>query len=353
MLYEELYLGDYESAEALEKDLEWYWSGSRFDAYMHCARRGQVLYDQRLMPKDEDTINLDVGSALHSGLNTWYAYGGKKGGLGAQEASLKAMLTELEDRGGLPILPPDDKNAHLTPGHLQIVLKNYFDWAKLHDSVEPIITSINELNLDNVMGAKFKHTEDGLVVLGESAIIMRMKVSAPWGADLTYPYAAVPDLPVRMGKSVYVMDHKTTGWPLSSYWAAKWRADNTLRVYCIVIRDLLKKQKVRMRGIMINGVWVGKGASNYKSKGKKFERYGPWDYDEGSLEEALINHAAAIETRRFHQEKLGYAPQSTGLYCPNCPARHLCQQDPTMRKGVETVSYKLRKRRYLLEVKNA
>ncbi len=99
-------------------------------------------------------------------------------------------------------------------------------------------------------------------------------------------------------------------------------------------------------------LWVAKGASNFKSKGTKFARFGPWDFDKGSLDEALINHAAAIETKEFYKEQLGYFPQSTGLYCPGCPVRYLCHQDPLMRAGVEVVKYKQRNKRHLLEVKN-
>jgi len=357
MLTEKIYLSPhYNSVEELEKDLEWYWSGSRFDSYMHCYRRGMVQYDKKLEPKVDDTLNLDVGTALHAALAVYYAYGGKKGGSVGRDMALQALLMTLEERGGLPILPPDDKNAHITPGHLQIILKNYFKWAEAHDSIEPVTVTEDQLNLENVLGARFKYTPEGKIVLGESAIIMRLTVQPPWepfGSTIQYTYAGVPDLPVTMHGSVYVMDHKSTGWNLSSYWASKWRVDNTLRVYCVMIRELLSQLNLNMRGILINAIHTGKQAARPGSKAKKFERYGPWNFDPGALKEALWNHAAALLTREYYQTALGgYFPQSTGLYCPGCPAKHLCHQDPKMRPGVEVVNYRPKKHRHLLEVKN-
>jgi hypothetical protein len=354
MIHEELYLGDYSSKEELEEAMGWYWSGSRMDAYGTCWRRGQHRYDDNLERIGATPHPFIAGGALHAGLAFYYALGGRASEVpDMEEQCIKLLRDEITIRGGFPEVPTDHQYAHLTPGHLEIILKYYFPWAKKHDSVKPLIVRMDQLNMENVVGAKLRYTADERVVLGESSFVMRLKVKVPWSdKPVYYIYAGIPDVPVEMSSSHYIMDHKSTGYNLSSWYFSKWRVDNTLRVYCWMTRDLLKKLEIPLHGFLINGITFQKPAAKYDWKGTRFLRYGPIDFEPSQLHEAMINHAATIQMREFIQEELGgYYKQDTGQDCRRCPMAELCHTPPVVRMASVATEYQKREQGHLLQIR--
>lgn len=349
LIQEEIYLGDYADLAALEADIDWYWSGSRLSRYLNCFRSGSLVYDKNLALIGDQAHPLTMGGGLHAAFAHYYAWGGPAYGNQTEllKQTLKIFRHEVEQRGGLFPLPQDHKHHHLTVGHGEIVIRNYFDWAKIHDSVVPVILQKDEIDWTNVLGAKLRLLPDGRVVLGESAFIMQLEVDTPWEGPVQFTYSGIPDLPVTMPTGIYVMDHKATGMGLGPWFFSQYRFDNALRIYCVMIKQLMHK---KVEGILINGIAIGKSATSIKSKATKFLRYGPIDYYPGHFEEALLNQAALIRTREFMRDTLDYFPQATGQYCRNCPMKGLCATSPEMRAATEMVDYTQREKMPLLKL---
>jgi hypothetical protein len=352
VIKQELYLGEYDNVEDLEAAIQWYWSGSKMDKHGQCWRRGYHVYKEDLVPVSGDTHPLVAGGAVHAGLAYYYAHGGPKStDPDLCERVLEVLREEVDKRGGLALLPPKHKYHHITTGHLEILFKYYFKYSAQHDSFAPIVVDPDDLDLSDVVGAKWWVTDSGRIVLGESAFLMRMQVEVPWSDKPEhYLYAGIPDLPVRLGGYDYVMDHKWTGGAIGTWWAYKWRADNTLRVYCAMLQKLLKTRDSYFRGVLLNaGTWA-KTAATVKFKGTRFERFGPWDFEPGSIQEAMINHAAIIRMSDFCADQLGYFPQIPQQACANCDMLKLCVSAPEMRPATKFTEYKERDKGHLLRI---
>lgn len=355
IIKEEIWLGEYSTVEELQDAVQWYWSGSRTNSYLGCFRKGQHAYEEAIALKgDGASPPLVVGGALHSALANYYGWGGKE--FEDQDALLEQTLAilraEIDNRGGLPLTPTDDKNHHLTTGHVEIIMKYYFKWAKVHDAIKPVVLHQDQINWEKVIGARLRVLPDGRIVLGESAFIMRLEVDTPWEGKVDFIYSGIPDLPVEMPTGIYVMDHKSTGSYLGKWYFSQYRFDTSLRIYCVMMKSLLKKSAKKIEGILINGLHTGKGASNHKFKGTRFLRYGPIDYFADHYKEALLNQAATIRMQEFLNTELGgYFPQSTGIGCRNCSMAKLCTASPNMRAATILTEYEKKNVKHLLEIK--
>jgi hypothetical protein len=353
MIREEVWLGPgYATADELMDELQWYWSGSRFNTY-GCWRKGQHRYEDGLEPRRKDKQPLLSGSAIHACLAYYYAMGGRQAEniSDVEEGALDVLRTSIERAGGFPMVPPKHKYEYFSLGHLEIIMKFYFRWARKHDLAVPVTAEIDDLNLENVLGARFRMTPTGRIILGESAFIMRMSVQPPWKDEpVDYIYAGLMDLPIHQNNDIYVMDHKSTSGYLSKYWFNQFRVDNGLRVYAVMAKDLLKKLHRPIQGIMVNGLYVGARSSSVDFKGTRFDRGGPYDFSADSLREAQHNHCAIMELRQYAQEHMqGYAPQVPGPGCRQCEFVDLCVQSPRLRNALAVSHYGPRNARHLLQ----
>lgn len=299
------------------------WDATTAYKVSDCPRRAQHAIIDRLV-KDEDVPPLRAGRAIHAGLAVYYA--------GADEdAVIDAALDAFGPDSGALMPRNADRWAHLHTGHIEIILKNYFQWARKHDTFTVLKSKVEDLKLDNVVAARWQTLADGTVVLGESKIIMEFDL----GEDEPFLYGGRPDLPVEIGGSLYVMDHKSTNAYLSDWYFAQYRFSNQLRGYCAMIGELLDR---KMAGAVINGVHMGPKASVSGFTGSKFARYGPMAHLPSHQEEALRNQRAWQRTLAWYSSD-GFFPQNASRSCQGCPYVTLCEASPRARPSVAQQSF--------------
>jgi len=324
MIREEIYLSDkFPTRESLAEALE---ACEAPDAtttqwIADCPRRAQHAIKDKVFPKD-DSYAMMAGRALHAGLATLYSTGDPE-----------LSIEDLRVVWGQPAdfrLPPGHKYHHLHLGHLEVIFRNYVDWAKRRDTFKPIILQKSDLNLEKVAGAIWRVTDDGRVILGESKIVMEFIVN-----EEVFLYAGKPDLPIEMGGAYYLMDHKSTNSYLSDWYFDQYRFSNQLRGYCAMTQRLTG---LRISGTLINGLYMGSRASSAEFKGDKFARYGPMTFAPAQIAEAIMN--------QYYWRKLlgvfdgwGYYPQHTSKLCTACPYDTLCALSPAIRSSAMEQDY--------------
>ncbi len=124
------------------------------------------------------------------------------------------------------------------------------------------------------------------------------------------------------------MDHKTTSSYLSEYWAKTHEVSNKDRGYLAMLESLLSRP---FNGSIINGIYVGKSATNPNSKATRTERY-QFDFTPDHITEALRNQLMWNKTIEFYEEQ-GYFPQGCGYGGCSCPS--ICKRDPLDREVVK------------------
>lgn len=326
----EYFSSRYPTREALEAAREVNWDSTVANQIATCPRRGQYAIRYGLHLNDESRVR-NAGNALHGALALYYA--GVDGDL---------CLSELRRLWGgdtrYDPVPDDHKYAHLRQGFLEVVFKNYMDYAAKRDTFKPLIVKMDDLDLSHVLGAIWRVTPEGHVILGESKIVMEFTVD---GED--FVYCGKPDLPIEMGGAVYLMDHKSTNSYLSGWYFDQYLFSNQLRGYCAMITRLTH---LPLNGALINGLYIGKRAILTEFKGDRFGRYGPMLYGPSQLSEAIKNQYHWRKVLDYY-EQAGYYPQHTGRDCPSCDFAKLCALPPDIREITMRTDYDQVDRRFL------
>jgi hypothetical protein len=302
------------------------WDATTASWVAQCPRlaEGRILYNLR---SAEEAYAATAGKALHAALALYYTDG-----------DLDACLLELARVWGHDAdwrLPPTHRWAHLHLGHLEVVFRNYVAYAARHDTFKPLPVKREDLQLDQVIAGIWQVTDDGHVVLGESKFMMEFEIELPDGSTTRITHSGKPDLPIEMGGSIYILDHKTTSSYLSDWYFAKFKFSNQLRGYCAMLKALTG---LPVGGALINGVYVGAKASDSKFTGGKVARYGPMNYQPAHLTEALQNQYFWREQLMHHYAQ-GYFPQNAGQACTSCDLQSLCAASPSMRETVMRTDY--------------
>lgn len=289
-----------------------------------CPRKAYYALVRKITPESE-FLPLKAGKALHAALEAYYVK--------EPEEYCLQLLAESWGKDSSWRAPPDSRFSHLHLGHLEVILKNYFRYAKLRDMFKPVIVEWDDLDLSDVLGGVFRVTDDGKVVLGESKVAMRFEIE---GKD--FIYSGIPDLPIYQGDIHLVLDHKTTSAYLSEWYFKQYKHSNQLRGYCLMAQSLLRKLKIKISGALINAIYVGERASLSGFKGDRFSRYGPMMYQPGHLAEAVYN--------QYHWRKMldvysegGFWPQHASKLCSGCPYDTLCTTNPAIREHVIDQEY--------------
>lgn len=331
-LLEQVYLSpEFSSLEAIEQEVD-LWDATTAQWLADCPRRGQYAIEHQVEPAKEAVV-LSAGRAIHAGMAVLYSGGG-------DELALQTVI----DTFGKPRewrLPPAASFSHIHLGHLEVIFKNYLDWRKKHDSFQPIVVELSDIDFTDVIAAIWQLTPDNKVILGESKLVMRFMVDTKDG-QVPFIYSGRPDLPIGLGGVNYILDHKSTNAYLSDYYFKQYRYSNQLRGYGAMILKLLKRT---ISGALINGVYIGERASLSDFKGEKFARYGPMSYLPAHLTEAIKNQYYWKKSLEWYKEQ-GYFPQHTSKLCSGCPFDTLCNASPMTRQSVIQLEYQPKPREF-------
>lgn len=320
----------YPSYEDMVEDRGPIYDSTALQKLADCPRYFQVREILGLEPAGPPSAKMVAGIAVHEGLEYFYSLPQEARTQAAQQHAVEIMQTTF-DSFGIDRAVMDQSATHLTVGHLTQVMENYFHyWThEALDIYEPIQLTLDDLDLSSVLAAKFKLNDEGYLILGESNIVMEFQPErGPF-----YAFAGKPDLPVRdqLGQ-IYVMDHKTTSSYLSDWWAKQFEVSNKMRIYMAMVRSLLGETPM---GAIINGIYVGKYATNPDSKATKFTRF-PFDFSPGHIDEAIENWHTWIRLASF-LEGHDYYPQGCGY--GGCSMPGVCRREPVTRAEVLATDY--------------
>jgi len=297
-----------------------------------CPRYYETRVEENLEHKGGSNPKMVAGIALHEGLEWYYAHPEPTRRI-KDEACV--LVESTWDEFNIDRAHMSKNDIHLSPQHLVEILENYFyHWGhKQIDMFTPLTgMTPGELNMEQVIAAKFKLTDTGHVVLGESNLIMEFTATS---GDI-YMFAGKPDLPVSMQDgTIYVMDHKTTSSYLSDWWLQQmsFEVSNKMRIYMAMVESLLETE---VSGAVINGIHVGPAATKADTKATKFHRE-LYHFTQDHVQEAVDNQYAWIKSIDFYRE-LGYFPQGCGW--GGCAQRDICRIDPIDRHAVKRTNYK-------------
>lgn len=306
------------------------WDATTANWAAQCPTRGHYAIDLGLVPKEQVHF-LVAGRALHGGLCAYYSSPDKEVG---RKLALDVVVAEW---GDTPPLPSRHKYAHLSLGHVEVIMKNYLDYAAKRDSnFKPLTFALEDLNLQDVVAAVWRINAEGRVIFGESKIIMLFPMQRADGSIENFMYAGRPDLPVSQGGATLIMDHKSTNSYLSDWYFSQYRFSNQLRGYGKMIQHLTGCD---ISGALINGIYMGDKAASDEFKGTRFARFGPFMYLPGHLDEAILNQYWWKKTHEWHKAQ-EYFPQHTGKMCSGCPYVELCAATPRIRSHVARTEYR-------------
>lgn len=290
------------------------WDASTLAHIAKCPRDFYYRVERGLASAGPLSRYLIAGSAIHEALDTWAITQDR-------ELSLQAFRERWGDTDRAPV---PDNEKHLQSGHLQIVLKNYFDWSLTGTSHTPVHLTLADLDLSNVLAARWRLLEDRLI-LSESSILYRIELP---GLE-PFNYAVKPDSLVQTSTGeLMCRDYKTSSSYLSEWKISAHICSNQIRGYVWVLSDMLDKE---IDGGLICHMYVGDRASDISFNGTRF-REDPFLWQGEHAEEAIRNQRNWIDLVEYHRNKAQW-PQVANLQCRSCNFKQLCAMDPGIREG--------------------
>jgi hypothetical protein len=324
----------FSSIEEVEEAHGPIWDATTLSKVATCPRYHQVRVEENLEPADYTGPQLAAGCALHLGLEYYYSSA-------RRDEAHERMATEIcgteWDRWNINLFEMSEsdqkKYKHYGNDFLAEVLRSYFrHWQfEAIEIYEPIAgLTVDQLNLKQVLAARFPLNHKDEIILGESKLVMRFDVD---GEELVL--AGKPDLPVRKQTGdLWSMDHKTSLGYLSDWWVADHMMSNKDRGYMAMLGSLLGKP---FSGTVINGIHLGEAAHrNPKSTATRFARF-EFDFSPDHVTEALRNQLAWRKTVDFYRQQ-GYFPQGCGF--GGCKMPSICRRDPPTRDIVKQTDWK-------------
>lgn len=289
---------------------------STVGSFVYCPRYYEVKKTHRSTGFPANAV---WGSAIHYALDYYYTTLDER----ASVDKVREYLLNEAEHWDIPDL-------ELEIQRLQSAVAWYFEeWNRQkHDTYQilPVVRP-EDLCLDDVICAKFNTTDDGKLILGECSLVMEFDVDGE-----TMVFAGKPDLPViNQSGSLFIMDHKTTGGWLSSWYFKQFDADNKMRVYCAMMSKLLQQE---VRGYVINALCISERAVLETFSGTRSDRR-EWLQTKSQIEEGVRNQWHWIKAID-DCERRGYFPQG----CDRCRCPNLCLTPPEDREVVLMMEYK-------------
>lgn len=268
-------------------------------SYLDCPRRFEYRMVRHLDAR-EPSPELHAGRCGHAALDAWYL----------NDRNDAEALDALAGAWGEYEPPTGHRRAYLTLGHTQKALRQYFDWWRVRDPLNPLKTDC----------------QDDMQLTNETPVIAEI-------AD-GIMYGGVPDMPYRLGEYVYVCDHKFTcsyiGTDLGFY-----DFHDQLRGYVLLLRARLG---IEIAGALVNLIYIGESQSphrepydNKRGSIVRWSRYGPIHFSPAQLEETKRNIEAKLAVIEHYSER-GYWPQHTSRNCNWCQYAPLCRISPLIRE---------------------
>jgi len=271
------------------------WDATSLDLAQTCARKYYYANILGITPKHK-SVHLIFGGIYASALEQFYKSRAK--GASIEDATIEVVRTALtaswNKETGLPVEFDDPKKTRVA-------------------LIRTIVWYIEQFANETDHGIKTYHLENG-----EPAAELSFKL--PLESDIMY--CGHLDRVVTYAGDNYVMDQKTTGSTVGSYYFSGFDISNQMTGYSMAGKVILKTP---IKGVIID-------AAQIMAQSTRFER-GMTMRSEGQLEEWLNDTIAFIEAFQHASEREQFPmnPNSCFNY-GGCPYKGLCAVDPKIRK---------------------
>lgn len=292
--------------KSFENGVQIAWDATSLDLAQTCLRKYYYSMILGIRPKNK-SVHLIFGGIYASSLEHFYKY--RAEGASIEEAQLRvvreAMIESWEhDR---------DSNGERIPGTGHPV---YFDDTKKTrvNLIRTIVWYIEQFAAETEDGLKTYHLQSG-----KPAVELSFALEI---ADNVL-YCGHLDRVVSMGDQLYVMDQKTTGGTVGTYYFSQFSPNNQMSGYSFAGRAVLHSP---IQGVIIDAAQI---AVNFT----RFER-GVTTRTKDQLEEWLEGtlHTIQITQEASRKNFFPMNPNSCGNY-GGCAFRELCSRSPQVRQN--------------------
>lgn len=284
-----------------------------------CLRRHQLTYEEGWVPR-ETAMPLIAGSAIHAGVDRLLT-----SGKGAVDQAVEEALKHYDG----VVIPPASKFAYLTPGHIEVIVRNYADMQLGAVDLKPIRISVDDLRGEYLEYLDINAQEDGYLRIAETPLAVK------WWDDTKTEhivYAGKLDWPTTISGYDYIVDHKCTSQSLSQWWADRYAFSHQLRGYVAILQILTGR---KFAGAFVNAIHMGPNATRppsewAKLKGEPFRLFGPYNYGDAMLAETRDWAKRWLRIIDEHR-KLGGAWPQNDKSCGFCSFKEVCRANPKVR----------------------
>lgn len=289
------------------------WNSSSLGTFKDCPRKYYYKYIEGWTPKG-DSLHLRFGTLYHKGLEDYDVL--QSSGLSSEDA-LDEVVNRLllatwdgreYDEAGEPILdsghPWDTSDFSAGAKKNRETLVRSVIWYIDHYADDPTETVI---------------LESGAPAL---ELTFTMEVETLTVQNEPYLFTGHMDRLVKYGDDLFVMDRKTSGSTLGSYYFDKFNPDNQMSLYTSAARVIYG---VPVSGVIIDAAQIAVGFTSFSR--------GMTTRSEGQLNEWMSDTAQWLKAaERYASEN--YWPMNDGS-ChkyDGCEFRRICSKDPAVRR---------------------
>lgn len=278
-----------------------FWDATSLDLAQSCPRKYYYSMIRGIRPK-EQSVHLLFGGLYATALEHFYKHRalGKSLDEALRLVVHEALTDSWDEAKGGP--------------------KNFDDPKKTRAAlIRTIIWYVEQFGVETEAGLRTYHLQDGKPAV-------ELSFSLELNADIVY--CGHLDRVVQMGDELYVMDQKTTGGTVGTYYFNGFSPSNQMSGYALAGQVILSSP---VRGVIIDAAQI---AVNYT----RFER-GVTSRSKDQLEEW---YDATIQSISAFQQQVTPAPEAEATYpqnptaCGNyggCSFRILCSRSPKVREN--------------------
>lgn len=281
--------------------VQWAWDATSLDLAQVCPRKYYYSMIRGITPSNT-SVHLIFGGIYASALEHFYKYRAEGDSIETATRAVvrKAIIDSWDHDAGHAIHFDDTKKTR----------------ANL---IRTIVWYIEQFAIES---------EDGLVTyhLQSGAPAVELSFALEFSTNIVY--CGHLDRVVQMGDSLYVMDQKTTGGTVGTYFFNNFSPSNQMSGYAFAGKAVLHSP---VSGVIIDAAQI---AINFT----RFER-GITTRSKNQLEEWFENTVSFIHSFQSLAEFAGdderkwpMNPNSCGNY-GGCPFRVLCSRDPRVREN--------------------
>lgn len=287
---------------SFKNGVQYAWDSTSLKLFMECPRKYYYSMIRQIAPRGR-SVHLLFGGHYATALEHFYKH--RALGLDIDEALLlvvrEAMINTWDTEANEPVPFLDTKKTRF-------------------NLIRTIVWYVDTFAEENIGGIQTYHLSDGKPAV---------ELSFTLDLDEEFLLCGHLDRVVDYGGSLFVMDQKTTGGTVSSYFFDQFNPDVQMTLYAFAGQVVLKSP---VAGVIIDAAQIAQGFS-------RFERGFTYRSPE-QLEEFLANTKHIIAQAQSYTS-LRVFPMNTTA-CNNyggCPFKSLCTSPPKHREKVIAAEY--------------